>query len=67
MIRNANIFECIIFLGKTFSKKLDTAAYVTVLKDERTLFVLLQILYFGGGLRSIKFVAEDTVMEFSQV
>ena len=37
MTCNANIFKCLIFLGKIFSKKLDAPAYLTVLKDGRAL------------------------------
>lgn len=65
MTFNVNIFKCLIFLGKILSKKLAAPAYLTVLKEERDLFVLLQIIYFGKGLRSL--LEKDTTIQFFQV
>lgn len=65
MTFNVNIFKCLIFLGKILSKKLAAPAYLTVLKEERDLFVLLQIINFGKGLRSL--LEKDTTIQFFQV
>ena len=53
------------FSRKNPFKELAAPAYLTVLKEERDLFVLLQIIYFGKGLRSL--LEKDTTIQFFQV
>ena len=60
MICKANIFKCLIFLGKPFFKETGRTCLFEGAEGWESSFVLLQIFYFSRVLRSISLLQKDT-------